>query len=125
VTLFRPTVEAQPVGRTAARHRENVDAIRSAYYISAFRYSPSNPGTPSACFEVRQFEGLAAAAERKLLMVDRAMSLQDLRGIPGNRLEELAGDRKGQHSIRINAQWRVCFVWGAQGPEDVEIVDYH
>ena len=62
---------------------------------------------------------------RKLLMLDAAEELRDLRVPPGNRLEALSGDRKGQHSIRINEQWRVCFVWTKAGPESVEIVDYH
>ena len=58
-------------------------------------------------------------------MLDAAEELMDLRSPPGNRLEALTGDRAGQHSIRINDQWRVCFVWTATGPEGVEIVDYH
>ena len=58
-------------------------------------------------------------------MIDYAVSLTDLNSPPGNRLEALKGNRKGQHSIRINDQWRVCFVWTADGPENVEIVDYH
>ena len=62
---------------------------------------------------------------RKLLMLDAAEELRDLRVPPGNRLEALSGGRKGQHSIRINEQWRVCFVWTKAGPESVEIVDYH
>ena len=61
----------------------------------------------------------------KLLMLDAAVVLADLRSPPGNRLEALHGDRAGQHSIRINDQWRVCFVWTDAGPERVEIVDYH
>jgi proteic killer suppression protein len=64
-------------------------------------------------------------ALRKLAMLDAAEVLQDLRVPPGNRLEALKGDRAGQHSIRINQQWRICFVWTTAGPEDVEIVDYH
>jgi len=64
-------------------------------------------------------------ALRKLVMLDAAETLDDLRVPPGNRLEALKGRRAGQHSIRINQQWRVCFVWTAAGPEDVEIVDYH
>lgn len=64
-------------------------------------------------------------ALRKLVMSDAAEVLDDLRVPPGNRLEALRGDRLGQHSIRINQQWRVCFVWTDAGPEDVEIVDYH
>jgi len=58
-------------------------------------------------------------------MLDAAQELKDLRAPPGNRLEALIGDRAGWHSIRINDQWRVCFVWTPQGPENVEIVDYH
>ncbi|MFM2396178.1 MAG: hypothetical protein RLZZ434_760, partial [Pseudomonadota bacterium] len=57
--------------------------------------------------------------------LDDAVELRDLRSPPGNRLEQLSGNRSGQHSIRINDQWRVCFTWGANGPEGVEIVDYH
>jgi proteic killer suppression protein len=66
-----------------------------------------------------------AVARRKLGYLDSAKTLDDLRSPPGNRLEALAGDRAGQHSIRVNDQWRVCFVWTGGGPEGVEIVDYH
>ena len=68
---------------------------------------------------------LQRAVLRKLLLVDAAESLDDLRVPPGNRLEKLVGDREGQHSIRINDQYRVCFRWEADGAHDVEIVDYH
>lgn len=68
---------------------------------------------------------LLAVARRKLLMADAAVRLSDLRVPPNNRLEALTRDRKGQHSIRINDQFRVCFVWTSEGPTDVEIVDYH
>jgi toxin HigB-1 len=64
-------------------------------------------------------------AQRKLQMLDDAAELRDLKSPPGNRLEALSGDRAGQHSVRINDQWRVCFVWTEVGPENVEIVDYH
>ena len=64
-------------------------------------------------------------ALRKLFMLDKAQTLNDLRIPPANRLEALKDDRKGQHSIRINDQWRICFVWTAHGPNAVEIVDYH
>lgn len=70
----------------------------------------------------RTFE---ASALRKLDMLDAAEVLGDLRIPPGNMLEALKGDRKGQHSIRINRQWRICFVWTEHGAENVEIVDYH
>ena len=58
-------------------------------------------------------------------MLDDAEKLEDVAAVPGNRIEALAGDRKGQHSIRINDQWRVCFVWRKGAAEDVEVVDYH
>lgn len=60
-----------------------------------------------------------------LTALDAAFVLTDLRFPPGNHLEELQGDRMGQHSVRINRQWRICFVWTERGPKDVEIVDYH
>ncbi len=68
---------------------------------------------------------LLRAAQRKLAMLNAAAVLDDLRSPPGNRLESLKGNRQGQHSIRINDQWRICFVWTEGGPEAVEIVDYH
>ena len=68
---------------------------------------------------------LVNVARRKLRYLNAASDLGDLRSPPGNRLEALAGDRRGQHSIRINDQFRVCFVWTAEGPAEVEIVDYH
>ena len=68
---------------------------------------------------------LRRVALRKLLMLDCAEALNDLRVPPGNRLEKLSGDREGQHSIRINDQYRICFVWRAGGAESVEITDYH
>jgi proteic killer suppression protein len=74
---------------------------------------------------VKRFEPIESVAMRKLAMLNRAESLRDLRVPPGNRLEALKGDRAGQHSIRINNQFRVCFVWTADGPQNVEIADYH
>lgn len=68
---------------------------------------------------------LQRIALRKLTMLNRAASLADLRHPPGNNLEALKGDREGQHSVRINDQYRVCFVWTPEGPAHVEIVDYH
>ena len=64
-------------------------------------------------------------ALRKLFMLDKAQVLNDLKIPPANRLEALKDDRKGQHSIRVNDQWRICFVWTKNGPDAVEIVDYH
>jgi proteic killer suppression protein len=68
---------------------------------------------------------LQRMANRKLLIMDAAETLNDLRVPPGNRLEQLRGDRAGQYSIRINDQWRICFTWTTAGPADVEITDYH
>ena len=73
----------------------------------------------------KRFSGIATVATRKLTQMDAAATLEFLRSPPGNRLEALKNDRLGQHSIRINAQWRLCFRWTTAGPEDVEIVDYH
>lgn len=76
--------------------------------------------------EVRRLEKpIQRAAKRKLAMIEAAPNLDALKVPPGNRLEILKGDRKGQHSIRINSQWRVCFRWDAGHAWDVEIVDYH
>ncbi len=74
---------------------------------------------------VRRFSGFSDAAHRRLFVLHEAMTLSDLMGLRSNHLEALKGDRKGQHSIRINLQWRICFVWRADGPHAVEIVDYH
>lgn len=76
---------------------------------------------------VPAFEPFRRQAEKRLRLLEAATSLDDLRALPGNRLEALRGDRAGQYSIRINSQWRICFEWpaGLDGPENVEIVDYH
>jgi len=76
-------------------------------------------------YRVRAFQGFADQAVRRLTLLDNAESLRDLAGLPSNRLEALRGNRAGQYSIRINAQWRICFRWGEDGPYEVEIVDYH
>jgi proteic killer suppression protein len=68
---------------------------------------------------------IANIARRKLVMLNGAQKLEDLKSLPGNRLEELKGDLKGKHSIRINDKWRILFKWTEQGPEEVDIVDYH
>jgi proteic killer suppression protein len=76
---------------------------------------------------VKAFSGLERPARLKLDRVEAAVGLQDLAALPGNRFEALKGDRKGQYSIRINDQWRICFEWPdkSPGPTNVEIVDYH
>ncbi len=76
---------------------------------------------------VKAFSGIEQAARLKIDRLEAAAALQDLAALPGNRFEALKGDGKGQYSIRVNDQWRICFEWpkGAPGPESVEIVDYH
>jgi proteic killer suppression protein len=76
---------------------------------------------------VKAFSGIERAAQLKLDRLEAATGIRDLAALPGNRFEALAGDRKGQYSIRINDQWRICFEWldGAPGPSKLEIVDYH
>ncbi len=76
---------------------------------------------------VKQFSGFELAVRLKMDRLEAATSIKDLAALPGNRFEALKGDRKGQFSIRINDQWRICFEWadGARGPSNVEIVDYH
>ena len=85
-------------------------------------------GDTKSLFEgkrVKRWINIERPALRKLSQLDWSAVLEDLKVPPGNSLEALKGDRKGQHSIRINQQWRVCFVWTPDGAEDVEIVDYH
>ncbi len=74
---------------------------------------------------VPRFRSIERVARRKLLYLHRAPALKDLRVPPGNRLEALKGDRQGQHSIRINDRWRICFIWQRGDVFDVEIIDYH
>jgi proteic killer suppression protein len=73
----------------------------------------------------KRFRAIETVATRKLAMLDAAKTLDFMRSPPGNRLEALRGDRAGQWSVRINDQWRLCFVWTDSGPDQVEIVDYH
>ena len=74
---------------------------------------------------VAAFQGFKTQAEKRLEILDAADSLNDLAVLPSNRFEALSGDRQGQYSIRINRQWRICFEWYGNGPENVEITDYH
>lgn len=75
--------------------------------------------------DVARFRGIERQARRKLLALNAAQTRDDLRSPPGNRLKALKGERNGQHAIRINDQWRVCFVWHNGGAQEVEIIDYH
>lgn len=101
-----------------SRHDTHLAVIQSARgkLIEQVLAGKPGKGFPSDLFRV---------AVRKIAMLEAATKIEDLRVPPGNRLEALSDDRKGQHSIRINDQWRVCFIWTDNGPEDVEIVDYH
>lgn len=74
---------------------------------------------------VKKWQAFLDQAERRLEILDNATCLKDLKNLPSNRFETLVGDRKGQYSIRINMQWRICFEWVNDEPHDVEIVDYH
>lgn len=74
---------------------------------------------------IARFKNIERVARRKLLQIHAATLLHSLKVPPGNQLEALKSDRKGQHSIRVNDQWRICFVWRADGAHNVEIVDYH
>ena len=76
-------------------------------------------------FDVKKFRSFSRAARIKLEILNAAVSINNLKVPPGNRLEALKGDRKGQYSIRINSQWRICFTWKERNIHDVEIVDYH
>jgi proteic killer suppression protein len=76
-------------------------------------------------YDVKRFRGISRSARIKLEILNAAVSLDSLMVPPGNRLETLKGDRKGQCSIRINSQWRICFLWKDGNTFDVEIVDYH
>lgn len=93
-----------------------IQSFKGRWVEALHRLEPPGKGFPADLIRVVQ---------RKLAMLDAAVRLENLAIPPGNRLEALAGDRKGQHSIRINDQWRICFRWTDAGPEDVEIVDYH
>ena len=76
-------------------------------------------------FDVKKFRSISKIARVKLELLNATVSLNSLRIPPGNRLEQLKGDRQGQHSIRINNQWRICFIWRDEDAYDVEITDYH
>lgn len=115
-------------GGTPRRAVVTLDGSNATRYYRAMAIQSFKCHDTRTLFElqrVRRWVSIEAVALRKLRMLHAAAELRDLLIPPGNRLEALQGDRAGQHSIRINGQWRVCFVWTAQGPKDVEIVDYH
>ncbi|MDD2736262.1 MAG: type II toxin-antitoxin system RelE/ParE family toxin [Desulfuromonadaceae bacterium] len=74
---------------------------------------------------VPRFQAFVQQAEKRLQILESATCIEDLMNLPSNRFEALGGDRQGQQSIRVNQQWRICFVWREDGPHNVEIVDYH
>ena len=102
----------EPDGLPCTTHLHDVVAISSRH-------------TKTGMQGVKRFEAFERIALRRLRQLQAAGTINDLRVPPGNRLEALRGDRKGQHSIRINDQYRICFAWSDAGPKDVEIVDYH
>jgi len=102
------------------------DNNEQRYYLYMIQsYADKDTDKLSRLERVAKFAQFERIALRKLLQLDVAGSLDDLRIPPGNRLEMLQGDRSGQYSIRINDQYRICFKWTKQGPREVEICDYH
>lgn len=95
------------------------------YWVVIVSFKCKDTESLARGWRVRRFIGIEAVARRKLRQLEVANSLDDLRVPPGNRMEALKGDRVGQHSIRVNDQFRVCFRWTRAGAVDVEIVDYH
>jgi len=106
-----------------------LDVTRTSWYLWAVIVSYRDKRTRefAAGKRVKAFSGFERPARLKLDRMEAATSLRDLSALPGNRFEALVGDRKGQYSIRINDQWRICFEWAERspGPSNVEIVDYH
>lgn len=104
--------------------RDDINAVRY-YWAVIVSFADRDSEALASGRRARRFVSIEKVARRKLRQLEIAGSLDDLRVPPGNRLEALKGSRKGQMSIRINDQWRVCFTWTTAGPADVEIVDYH
>ncbi|MFA6899628.1 MAG: type II toxin-antitoxin system RelE/ParE family toxin [Desulfurivibrionaceae bacterium] len=104
-----------------------VDVQRKNWYLAFMLCSFSCKHTEQLFHggRVPRFQAFARQAEKRLQILDSATCIDDLINLPSNRFEVLSGDRKGQQSIRINQQWRICFEWQEDGPHNVEIVDYH
>ena len=112
-------------GRHIAIGTLDVNNAQRYYFVMIVSFGDIQTERLAQGWRVKQFAGIESVARRKLRQLQIAGRLADLRVPPGNRLEALRGDRSGQHSIRVNDQYRVCFRWTAAGAEDVEIVDYH
>ena len=125
--LTASSVMCPPPGVVRMDSKPQFALYRNAIYtmpmIQSFRCSDS--AALHQRRRVARWVNIEAVARRKLDQLDAAGELRDMAAPPGNRLEALSGNRKGQHSVRVNDQFRVCFVWTSQGPKDVEIVDYH
>ena len=124
--VMRPT----PLLSPAQTYFITVDVTRNDLVFSEgviVSYRDKRTKDFSSGKRIKAFWGIERAARLKLDRLEAAVELRDLSALPGNRLEALKGDRKGQYSIRINDQWRICFEWpsGSPGPANVEIVDYH
>lgn len=117
----------RPVTAGQTRPIVTLDVINVAryYHVMIVSFKDADTERLARGIRVRRFVNIESVARRKLRQLEIAGVLEDLRVPPGNRLEALKGDRVGQHSIRVNDQFRVCFTWTQAGPEDVEIVDYH
>jgi toxin HigB-1 len=127
-------VDRRPAARVCALAATPCFLIRLTYRVSRVTlctvirsYRDKKTRRLAEGERVAAFEGFRHQAEKRLRILESAAALKDLAGLPSNRLEALSGDRDGQYSVRINQQWRICFEWptGADGPENVEIVDYH
>jgi toxin HigB-1 len=127
-SLPRSQGEEAALGRASLRRNITLDVNDVERYASSVLRSFGDKDSERVWQRrrVKKFhEDLERVALRKLVILDAAETLADLRVPPGNRLEKLSGERIGQHSIRINDQWRICFHWTKAGPEDVEITEYH
>ena len=123
-----PSRQRPPSASLVVDDLDTLDVNHASRYYSAVTIKSFKCKETEALFQgrrVRRWVNVERPALRKLEQLDWSSVLEDLRVPPGNQLEFLKGNRKGQHSIRVNDRWRVCFVWTREGPKDVEIVDYH
>ena len=124
----RPSRQRPSSASLVVEDLDTLDVINASRYYVTVTIKSFKCKQTEALFQgrrVRRWVNVERPALRKLEQLDWSSVLEDLRVPPGNQLEALKGNRKGQHSIRVNDQWRVCFVWTREGPKDVEIVDYH